>query len=404
MKLVKNYILNIYIAIFISIIIRFLLINSYGDTKLDHEWEVLFYNLKNFGILAYKTFDGKPIPSVYMPPLYIYYIYLVDFIKPDNLNLVRTLILTQIFLSGISIFIFYKINLIFFKKKISLISAYIFSLFPLFIYSSLQVSSICIQILLNLIFLYLVLKIINQRISSKYLILLSIFSGFSILLRGEFVLIFIFTIFFLILIKKISVKKFILILVVTTLTISPYLIRNYIIFEKITITKSFGYNLWKGNNIDATVEGSESDRAFNDKNIKAKINKIEKNLNYDFNYDQIFLETALSYIHEDPTLFLSRFVKKFFAFTFFNFNSKYPNYYHFLNILPILGLSLIFFASVIFSFQKTNEYRYLFLNLLVTILIFSFFFILPRYKLIILPTQLILINFFLEKVSTKMLK
>ena len=311
MKLVKNYILNIYIAIFISIIIRFLLINSYGDTKLDHEWEVLFYNLKNFGILAYKTFDGKPIPSVYMPPLYIYYIYLVDFIKPDNLNLVRTLILTQIFLSGISIFIFYKINLIFFKKKISLISAYIFSLFPLFIYSSLQVSSICIQILLNLIFLYLVLKIINQRISSKYLILLSIFSGFSILLRGEFVLIFIFTIFFLILIKKISVKKFILILVVTTLTISPYLIRNYIIFEKITITKSFGYNLWKGNNIDATVEGSESDRAFNDKNIKAKINKIEKNLNYDFNYDQIFLETALSYIHEDPTLFLSRFVKKF---------------------------------------------------------------------------------------------
>ena len=202
MKLVKNYILNIYIAIFISIIIRFLLINSYGDTKLDHEWEVLFYNLKNFGILAYKTFDGKPIPSVYMPPLYIYYIYLVDFIKPDNLNLVRTLILTQIFLSGISIFIFYKINLIFFKKKISLISAYIFSLFPLFIYSSLQVSSICIQILLNLIFLYLVLKIINQRISSKYLILLSIFSGFSILLRGEFVLIFIFTIFFLILIKK----------------------------------------------------------------------------------------------------------------------------------------------------------------------------------------------------------
>ena len=46
------------------------------------------------------------------------------------------------------------------------------------------------------------------------------------------------------------------------ITISPYLIRNYLNFQKITITKSIGYNLWKGNNIDATVEGSESLKAF----------------------------------------------------------------------------------------------------------------------------------------------
>ena len=32
--------------------------------------------------------------------------------------------------------------------------------------------------------------------------------------------------------------------------------RNYKIFDTITITKSFGYNLWKGNNELSKVEGN----------------------------------------------------------------------------------------------------------------------------------------------------
>ena len=39
------------------------------------------------------------------------------------------------------------------------------------------------------------------------------------------------------------------------MTISPYLIRNYQYFETFTLTKSFGYNLLKGNNPSYKVEG-----------------------------------------------------------------------------------------------------------------------------------------------------
>ena len=47
------------------------------------------------------------------------------------------------------------------------------------------------------------------------------------------------------------------------------------------------YNLWKGNNIDATVEGSGIN-AFDKHNIDEKLNALEKNKLYDFNYDKIY--------------------------------------------------------------------------------------------------------------------
>ena len=80
MKVFDKYFYNIFIVISISIILRFFLIDIYGDNDLQYEWKTLFLNLKDNGILAYRSFDGKLIPSVYMPPLYIYYI----FYRPTN--------------------------------------------------------------------------------------------------------------------------------------------------------------------------------------------------------------------------------------------------------------------------------------------------------------------------------
>ena len=154
---------NIFIAISISIFIRFLLLNDYGDLFLENEWGLLFNNLKNNGILAYRSFEGYLIPSVYMPPIYVYFIFLVDLIIPDNFDLVRSVLIAQILLSAISVFFFYKININLFNKKLSIISTYIYILFPLNVYSNLQISSISLQILFNIIFLYLILQILIKK-------------------------------------------------------------------------------------------------------------------------------------------------------------------------------------------------------------------------------------------------
>ena len=130
------------------------------------------------------------------------------------------------------------------------------------------------------------------------------------------------------------------------------MVRNYVNFEKITITKSFGYNLWKGNNIDSSVEGSESSLAFETGEIKDKIKDLEKNNLYDFNYDKIFLDYAIDTIKDDPKLFAERYIKKFFSLTFFNLESNYPGYYHPVNIIPIILLSIFFILSVSFWISK----------------------------------------------------
>ena len=191
MMLINKYIYNIFGAITISIILRILLLNEYGDTELVNEWGTLFNNLKYNNILALKSFEGTLIPTVYMPPLYVYFIYLVDILILGNeQHLVKTILFIQILLSGVSILIFYKINLLLFSKKISLFSSYIFSFFPIYIYSSIQISSISIQIFLNLLFIFFILKIMKKTNNYKIIIKLGVVSGLCILLRGEFILIF----------------------------------------------------------------------------------------------------------------------------------------------------------------------------------------------------------------------
>ena len=84
--------------------------------------------------------------------------------------------------------------------------------------------------------------------SMKHLILFSIVSGFLILLRGEFILFFIFTLIYFFILYTKNIKLFFISLILTLLVVSPYLVRNYFQFNTLTITKSLGYNLLKGNN------------------------------------------------------------------------------------------------------------------------------------------------------------
>ena len=50
------------------------------------------------------------------------------------------------------------------------------------------------------------------------------------------------------------------------------------------ITKSFGYNLWKGNNPNSVIEGY----SVIDNELKEKINLIPKTNQYGINFDNIF--------------------------------------------------------------------------------------------------------------------
>ena len=69
----------------ISAIARIPIILLYGDTTLDNEWGILVNNLITHNTLAFDYHDKNLreflLPSVFMPPLYSYYLYIFSFLN-----------------------------------------------------------------------------------------------------------------------------------------------------------------------------------------------------------------------------------------------------------------------------------------------------------------------------------
>jgi len=382
---------------FISIFSRIPVIFAYGDTQLDNEWGVIVNNLITHNTLAFNYYDETlRFPSAYMPPLYAYYLYFFSFLNLEIANYIKTILLSQVLLSSISVILFYKLNKFFFSKKISFYSSLFFSLIPLHLYACSQISSISLQSFFSILFFYLYFLTVEKKNFSS-IIYLSIVGSFLILLRGEFFAIFLLSLFFLIFFFKIPFRKILLIFSITFIILSPYLIRNIVVFEEIVITKSFGYNLWKGNNPNSTVEGNPQISNV----IQKKINLIPRNNQYGINFDQIFFEEAKKNIKEDPVKYINLFIKKFISFLFIDINSSNPSYYNPLHYLPILILSITSVIGIILSDKKSNKLNLLIILFFVNIAIFSCFFILPRYKLVIISLQIIFTNIFVDFIRKK---
>ena len=396
----------LFFLILISFLARLIAVLFYGDTRIDNEWGILLNNLYNYKTYAFYEFENKLIPSSYMPPLYPFILLFLKIISFNKINILNLIFTFQILLSLISIYIFYKINEQFFSIKTSIINSFIFSFLPLNIYAVTQTSSITLQIFLSLLFLrYFFLTTTNT--SNKNILIFSIICGLSLLTRGEFILILIPTLIYKLIFKKINILNLIKILLISFIIVSPYLVRNYINFEKIHIANVTGYALWKGNNPSLKVEGFENFNKFED--IKSKLENIPYDNFYETKRDNIFFKAAMKNILGEPDVYLLLYIKKIFSFYFFDINSTYKNYYHFMHIIPIALISILSLPGlVIFLRSKDFHQRYLMIYLVIYILIFSLFFILPRYKLAILPIQIILstfsINYLLNKITLKIKK
>jgi len=368
-----------------SFIARLFMGFVFGDLNMENEWGTLFHSLYNHKSYSFYQFGDQLIPSVYMPPLYPFFLYFLKIISFEKLNFLNLIIFVQALLTTYSVYIFYKINQKIFSEKISIVNSFIFSFIPLNLYTTGQISSISLQILLSLLFIQSLFFLHNQR-SIKNIIIFSIVSGLLFLIRGEFALIFIITVTYLIFYKTLKFIDLFKIVLITLIIISPYVVRNYLTFEKITIVKSLGYNLWKGNNQLSLVEGSgfvprisfdNSDYDFKDQNLnllKKKVDSIKINDDYEIERDRIFLEEAKKNIFQNPYRYFSLFISKLFSYYFIDFNSNYPNYYNLFHLLPIIMISILSFPGIIIAFKKNNfKVNYLLIYLLLNIIIFSIF-------------------------------
>ena len=135
------------------------------------------------------------------------------------------------------------------------------------------------------------------------------------LLRGEFFIFVILSIIYLYLKQK-NLIKILIISLITLLIISPYLYRNYNIFGVITITKSGGYNLLKGNNPRTKPEGTPMFLSIEKviPEVKSKLDELNAkgpSSNYDLAQDKILLNQAIKFIKSNPLHYVMLYIKKF---------------------------------------------------------------------------------------------
>ena len=390
-----------------SFLIRIPVIFIFGDTRLDNEWGIIVNNLTDYGKFSLINFGDFFVPSLFMPPLYAFYLYFFKIFHFNNEIYIQVVLFSQIILSSFSVVIFYNINKLFFSNKICILGTLIFSLFPLHIYACAQISSIILQSFLMITFFYFFLKTMKEN-NFYNICFLSLASGLLILLRGEFIAFFLLSILYLALFIKINLKSILIIILLTFVVISPYLMRNIIVLDTITITKSIGFNLWKGNNPQTDVEGKNyiyvSIFDQEDLDLREQINKVPEDKYYEINLDKVFLSEGIKNINNDPIKYFGLYLKKILSFLFIDLNSSNPYYYHPLHYLPVLFISITSIIGIILSKKNSYQINFLILFFIVNIAIVSVFFILPRYKLAIIPLQIIFSNIFFEYIKKNFFK
>ena len=406
----------LFLIVIVNFIVRLIAAYFYGDSRLDNEWGKLVHNLEFSGIFGINVVIDNytaihdfakntdiVLPSVFMPPLYGYLIYYIKTITFNFFEITSLIIFIQILISLMSIYIFFKLLNQFENQKVSLATSLVFSLFPIYIFSSVQISSVTIQLFLIIVYFFSLINFLekNDKIN---LVLFSITAGLLLLTRGEFIIFYFLTIFYFFIFLKKKYKQIFISVILVTLILTPYIKRNFDNYGTFVLTKSFGFNLLKGNNPMSKVEGSTD---FITKNYGQKILKIKTNKKYEINLDDFYKQKAIEIIKDNPTRYFKLYFQKIYSFLFIDLNSSYPNYYNILNILPKILISIFAFIGGIMSFRKKGFFQFLSIYYFANIFLFSIFFILPRYSLILLPIQILLslkfLKFIIRKLNNKFL-
>lgn len=400
-----NFILKLKLPLILitALIARLISILYFRDLLIVNEWSILLENLENNKVLSVHSVNGEPVPNIFMPPLYPLFLYFLKIIFSDFNQFLWSIQFSQLIFSLLAVYLANKILLEFFSQNMSALGTFIFAIFPLNVYAVSQVSSITLQVLLLNIFLYSFIRLFKGN-NNRYIFLFSISSGALMLIRGEFFIFVILSIIYLFLNDK-NIKKVLLVSLLSVLVISPYLYRNFEIFGVITITKSSGYNLLKGNHPNTKVEGTPMFLKVGEvvPEVKLELQNLSSkgpSQTYDLSQDNILLNQAIKFIKEDPKKYIILYFQKFFSFMFFDLNASYRNYYSIAHIVPKIILAISTLAGIILSFKlKLNIVNYISLYYFANLGLFSFFFILPRYSLSLLIIQVILSLFVLKKIK-----
>jgi 4-amino-4-deoxy-L-arabinose transferase-like glycosyltransferase len=318
----------------------------------------------------------NPFKSAFMPPAYTAFLY-PFFLIHNDISRTIIILLIQIILSAINVLILYFITRKLFSAKAGIVAAFIYALLPEFIYAS---TNFNIVVLYHTGILGLFYLLVKGKLFSDYkkLAAFIVISIFLIYLRFEFILfIFLLTIIFF---RKFGVKNVGIIYISILIALSPWIIRNQIVFRHFPmLSTSTGLNLYRGNN--EYFVGCWGDDA-----LFAKLKSYQNSPNYEIEANRIYSNSAMNFIINNPAKEIRYSAQKLYNLWVFNDDDKRTEslFYR----MPLMLILFLFLIGIFRSFS-INKFRYFYLFFLYFSLISVIFFALPRYqtmlKVMIIP-------------------
>lgn len=287
--------------------------------------DTVTYNQLALNLIKHHSFTyipGSPPVSLRTPgyPLFISIIYLFFGVNP------LFVLIIQLVIDSLIIFLIYKLSILFLNHKISIIASFLYAIEPTASIQSLSMFSDTLFAFTIVLFAYLFVKFILKK-ENKYLILSGIVLGAANLIKPSGIFIPIIVCFILLFIYKNDFKnlisKILFFLLFYTLILSPWVVRNYIHFNKIFLSTAGEYNLLVLNVAPIKIFElkikqneainkllAEADSLMEVDGVRPMFNKKPSNyweeltLQYDFNKSHYWKQLAIYYISNHTKEFI----------------------------------------------------------------------------------------------------
>jgi 4-amino-4-deoxy-L-arabinose transferase-like glycosyltransferase len=334
------------------------------------------------------------VATSFRAPGYPFFLALIYLIFGHSFLAVR---IVQALLDLVTMFLIFNIGKLLFEKKVAITSILIYAIYPLLLYSvSTFFPATLFTFLLALVF-YLTLNV-KQNPSIFKFIALGVIIGLSILTVPTVSAMIPFLLFWIILSRKEknfrSVLSIVVIISAMVMTMTPWLIRNYVVHKKpLFIASNGGYNFWMGNNPHAKISTGNSIP------IPDKLSQKLSNTKSEIERERIFYQDAFQFIKANPKRFISlTFLKALNLWHFYptpttgyKTNVMLSKALSVVSCVPILILAIF---GMIFTYSKKKQEVCLFVLLFLTFTaVYAIFFTKVRFRIPLDPYLIIFASY-----------
>ena len=247
---------------------------------------------------GYVNDDGEI--TAFRAPGYPYFLAAIYSVFGHQFLAVR---IVQCLLDAVSIVVIFFIAQLIFNRRVAVISAAIFIVYPLFVYTASTFFPTTVFILLVSVAMFLILSI-EQKGALFKAVLLGVVLGLAALTVPTVLAFVPFAIVWILFRQpRFSFESFLtssLVFLSLVLTLSPWLLRNYKIYHKpFVIATNGGYNFWMGNNQWATA--SSGNMIEIPTYLREKLNQAGS----DTEKESIYYQHAFEFIKNHPRRFIS---------------------------------------------------------------------------------------------------